>query len=606
MPWMEERLAARRPAGRLTSTNGASSPVKSLLMRAVEEPPSDDAEEAVRAAPWDIQRSTEIPRSRWIAILLVLSGCLPLVFWHFVGLIQRPHYQFIILLPIAASLLILRHRQKISGDIRPLAPVPLAMLILAVVGLAGATYYWSPWLGMVASMLAIYTCLWWAGGQAGLQSWLPAWVLGWLAVPLPFGLDEDLILRLRTATTRMASAVLDEFGIMHLSYANVIELPLKPLFIADACSGIHSLYVLLGVALFLALWLERGVVHTLLLLAATFALVLMENVARIVLIAAGFQWSMDLSEGPDHMVLGLMLFAISVGLVLSADQLLWFLLPRGAVANLRPHVNPYLADRESTRFGRALRTVSWATAMLLAVVFPVIGAAEIYRMPKRLPSMDAVWSGSLKLPEFGPDALDAKLGSFQRTNYSTIKRVAGDPLGPESQQWAYKSGNTTALVSLDYPFGGVHDLTVCYLAIGWTIEDKKIIPSSELPNIPGSELGPIAVAYLDRPLYGKAVLMFSFADKSGKVDAAIKELARGDAANRMQQRLAAIPDAQADEYQAVSSKAPYVQFQLLTRLNGPLNEQGEDALLRLYCEARQKLAARVRETQNATNPPATP
>jgi exosortase len=573
-------------------------------MRAVAEPISDDVAEEVRAAPWDVQRAPG-PRSRWVAIMLVLSGCLPLVFWHFIGLIQRPHYQFIILLPIAGSLLILRHRQKISGEIRPLAPMPLAMLVLSVIGLAGATYYWSPWLGMVSSLLAMYTCLWWAGGQAGLHAWLPAWVLGWLAVPLPFGLDEDLILRLRTATTRMASAVLDQFGIMHLSYANVIELPLKPLFIADACSGIHSLYVLLGVALFVALWLERGVVHTLLLLVATFVLVLMENVARIVAIAAGFQWKMDLSDGPDHMVLGLVLFALSVGLVLSADQFLWFLLPRRAVGDLRMANHPY-AVRELTRFGRALRTVSWATATLLAVVFPVIGAAEIYRMPKRLPSMDAVWSGSLKLPDFGKNALPPELAGFERTDYTTIKRVAGDPLGPESQQWTYAYGSTTALVSLDYPFAGVHDLTVCYLATGWTITEKKVVPTSELTHLPGGELGPIAIAHLNRELYGDAVLMFSLVDKNDHIDAVIKELARGDAGDRLNQRFAAIPGAQAGVVQAVSSKAPYVQFQLLARLNGPPSQQGEEALKRLYCEARRELAARVKVSQDSTSPPTTP
>jgi hypothetical protein len=333
---------------------------------------------------------------------------------------------------------------------------------------------------------------------------------------------------------------------------------------------------------------------------------LMENVARIVTIAGGFQWKMDLSEGSDHLVLGLVLFAISVGLVISTDQLLWFLLPRGVVGNLRPAVNPYAAGRESTRFGRALRTVSWATATLLALVFPVIGAAEIYRMPKRLPSMNAVWAGSLNLPEFGPDALPEELAGFRRTDYATIKRVAGDPLGPESQQWTYSARNATALISVDYPFAGVHDLTVCYLATGWTITDKRVIPASELPNVPGRDLGPVAIAHLDRPLYGKAVLMFSLADNEGDIDAVIKELARGDAADRMNQRLAAIPEAQAGALQSVSSKAPYVQFQLLTRLNGPLTDQGLLALTALYCEARQALAARVQSSQSAAQAPTAP
>ncbi|MFO1095495.1 MAG: exosortase U [Planctomycetaceae bacterium] len=559
--------------------------MKSLLIRPIAEPSEPDT---IEPAPWAVP-AADVPTSRWAPIALVVAGCLPLVFWHFIGLLQRPHYQFVALLPIAAGLLLYRHRQRGDSEIRPLAPLPLTTLVMSAVALAAATYYWSPWLGMVATLLAMYTCLWWAGGQSGLRSWLPAWWLCWLAVPLPFGLDEDLILWLRTVTTRLASAVLDEIGVLHLSYANVIELPLKPLFIADACSGIHSLYVLLGVALFVSLWLERGVVHTLLLLATTFVLVLIENVSRIVLIAAGFNWKMDLSDGPDHVLLGVVLFTVSIGLVLSADQLLWFVLPRREPSHARRGAAaPEAAGRHS------LRAVSWAAVTMLAAIFPVIGAAEVYRMPKSLPGLASVWSGVFELPEFGSAALPDELEGFRRTNYTTILRVAGDPLGHESQQWTYRAGSATALVSLDYPYGGVHDLCVCYTSIGWTITDKRVLQPDELPDVPGRDLGPVAIAQMERPLYGRAVLMFSLLDSRGNIDAVIKDLARGDATQRVNQRLAAVPAAQADVWQAVSSKAPYVQFQLLTRMNGPLDERGLRQLTALYCESRQALAERVR------------
>ena len=570
-------------------------------MRVLENP-SEPLDSDSQPAPWAVRQPAAGPRTRWVAIILVLSGCLPLMFWHFVGLLQRPHYQFVILLPIASALLIFRHRQRVSGEIRPLAPVPLVMLLAAVAGLAAATYYWSPWLGMVSALLAMYTCLWWAGGQSGLQSWLPAWILGWLTIPLPFGLDEDLILWLRTSTTRMASAVLDQFGILHLSYANVIELPLKPLFIADACSGIHSLYVLLAVALFISLWQARGILHTLVLLVATFALVMIENVSRIVVIAAGFKWKMDLSDGPDHVVLGLLLFVISIGLVITTDQLLLFLLPRGGTAPLR--ADAYA--RESTGSRRMLRTVSWAGAMFLAVLFPVIGAAEIFRMPKRLPSLEAVWSGVFQLPVFGENALPPELAGFRRTDYTEIRRVQGDPLGHESQQWTYRSGGASALVSLDYPFSGVHDLCVCYKAIGWTISNPRIMNVDELAGIPGGELGPIAVADMERPLYGRAVLMFSLADNRGRIDAVVKDVARGNPAGRAQQRFATVPAEGTDAWQAVSSRAPYVQFQLLTKVNGPLDDRGMQALTVLYCQARQSLAAQVNSSLNEPEPQSSP
>ncbi len=111
-------------------------PVKSLLIRPIAEPSEPDTAEP---APWAVP-AANVTRSRWAPITLVVAGCLPLVFWHFIGLLQRPHYQFVALLPIAAALLLYRHRGRGGGEIRPLAPLPLATLALGAVGLAAATY----------------------------------------------------------------------------------------------------------------------------------------------------------------------------------------------------------------------------------------------------------------------------------------------------------------------------------------------------------------------------------------------------------------------------------------------------------------------------------
>ena len=41
-----------------------------------------------------------------IACTLIGVGFGPLLYWHVVGMLERPHYQFLLLLPVAAPVLI--------------------------------------------------------------------------------------------------------------------------------------------------------------------------------------------------------------------------------------------------------------------------------------------------------------------------------------------------------------------------------------------------------------------------------------------------------------------------------------------------------------------
>src|SRR4051794_36121734 len=78
------RPASRSCDGRACGrAKGVSSPVKSLLIRPIEELSEP---ETVEPAPWAVG-STGSSRSRWAAITLVVAGCLPLMFWHFLGLL---------------------------------------------------------------------------------------------------------------------------------------------------------------------------------------------------------------------------------------------------------------------------------------------------------------------------------------------------------------------------------------------------------------------------------------------------------------------------------------------------------------------------------------
>lgn len=531
---------------------------------------------------------------RWMP-WLVLLGYLPLIYWHVAGLLQRPHYQFLYLLPVMLWILVSsRPESEVDAD-RTSWWTGAAAVACGLCLLAYAAWVWSPWIAAVSFLLSALGLLlmqfgWDCGG------WFRTWAFLCILIPLPFGMDEDLIVYLRGVTTRLSSSVLDQIGLLHNSYANVVELPGKPLFIADACSGIHSLYVLMAGALFVAMWLQRGFIHTIALLVSTFALVLVENVTRIVMVAVLWNRGSDFTAGFNHEMLGVVLFCLSLLFLFSIDQMLLFFLP-SRVPNL--FVWLWKKSMGADEDGRMPKPVPVAVhlrkaAFVASLVFPVIGVAQVFLMPSTPPSPVVDLFDDFELPELGAEALPENLGEFERRDFHTVKRVPGDPLGQASQLWEYTHGGATVTISIDYPYTGVHDLCVCYGATGWSIPDKEVIPAEQLQSrYPQLADGPVAIGNLDRDLYGHALLIFNLDDAEGQAHALIKSIARGDAGDRAAARFGSFGrDGEASQFER-RGPGPFVQYQLFARLPAEADDQMRDRLLEIFLQAKQILRPQV-------------
>lgn len=537
-------------------------------------------------------------RLRQSLFWVVLLSFGPLLYWHISQLLSKPHYQFIYLLPVVIWILASASAADESdraAEASLAESVPAFIgLGLSLLGLVAGCWIWSPWVAAVAFQIAWLSALTVTTGWQESRRWLPAWVFSWVLIPLPFGMDEDLIVYLRGITTRLASSVLDQIGVLHNTYANVIELPGKPLFVADACSGIHSLYVLTAAALFVSVWNRRGVIHTIGVLFSTFALVLVENISRIVCVAGAFERRLDLSSGWRHELLGVVLFCCSLLLILSVDQLLAFVLPGKAPGPLE--VLRYVFGRRgrsstdsTTQSGSGtaasrIQTVSLA----LTLLFPVAGVAQLFRMPASVPTIGTLTAGEPDLPQFGPDQLPAQLEGFERTGYEVVQRVPGDPLGQASQQWYFSRGSLHAMVSLDYPYSGVHDLCVCYSQIGWKVLKSDVFASEELDDLRDMMTGPVAVGWLDRDLYGRALLAFQLWDMSGRELAVVKDQARGDVRARIENRFSN-ETVSGDPVSLDSPEPPYFQVQMLARSGREISQTERADLLRLFAAARSVL-----------------
>ena len=539
---------------------------------------------------------------KWVPIA-ILVGFAPLMLWHLAQLSQKSHYQFLVFLPICAYLLVkskLPEEGNEGGEANYSQPIyALIILVICVLGLGLATFMWSPWLATVFALIAGLPAIWALGGWGFLHRWLPLWILSWAIIPPPFGLDEDLILWLRRVATQMTSAVLDQFGILHLSYGNVIELPEKKLFVADACSGIHSLYVLMAAALFLALWNRRNLIHGTLLIVTTFGIVLLENVGRLTAVAVGLKNQIDLSEGTSHSLLGFVLFAVSLGLLLSGDQLLRFALgpePRIPFAKTKEDQSAKRSQGKPARLSSG-----WATSLMcVAFVFPILGAAQLVTRPKDLPPVALTFDDSIKLPEFDLSTAPEAINALERKEFKTIQRVPGDPFGRESQQWTFQhDSGIEVLVSVDFPYyDGVHDACLCYSQIGWVFDDQFIQRYEDMSPLglvgPGTN-APVGTAKMHKELEGHGLLYSSCSDLNGGIGVILKELVKRNVSERFSERLGR-DGIESDGSAGTYGEPPFVQYQLLAKSADEFTEQEETALLQLYLDMREILRLRIVES----------
>ncbi|MBI3864322.1 MAG: exosortase U [Planctomycetia bacterium] len=468
---------------------------------------------------------------RWSA-RLVWGNCLaaaPLGLFYFWQLWDRPHYRFF---PLYLAALAVLAWQRLSddllvnqdqplpdpaaGDFSPVEPLPatyrglpparraahmtarlllwgeLATLLLAVV-------LFSPWMGYVALLLgcgclAVRLTGSATGGRLG-----PIWAAAWFLVSPPFDLDVQLIQSLQGGTTLISSRLLDLFGHRHLVEGNVMEFTGRQFFIEEACGGVRSLFSLVAIALLFCVWKGRSWPQTILLVTAAVLWSLAANMLRVTTVGIVYASTRyDLSSGWPHDLLGFVLLGLAVLLLLSTDELIVYVLgeiivPYGMgrrnpvtrwwnrwVANVAPDSDdnaPGAVDDMPPRTRpiagpRPLQACAFAVLGLLQLV-GLAGAAAAAFAAEQVPLADVVPAESL--PE--------NLGAWRRVDSKLEKRTLSSNEGLYSRVWTYNASSQggaeqvpqfTALVSFDYPFANVHELTRCYKSKGWAIRAREV------------------------------------------------------------------------------------------------------------------------------------
>lgn len=473
----------------------------------------------------------------------------------------RPHYEFFPLVLIAVGALAWRRwprdtsqvdkgqvdkgQPSLDSDAHQRASMWMEAIrwlewLLLGLGLAsqfGAVALFSPWLSAVAGTLIVGGLLLRFAGPGALAPLLPVWLLLWLVVTPPLRLDQSLVQAMQRTTSLASSTVMDVLGAKHLMAGNVIELPGKRLFVAEACSGVHSQLVLIACAAIYVVAVRRTWLRGSLLVASAFLWAPLVNIARVTCVALlSIKTSWDLSTGWPHEALGYGFVAMGFLLLASTDQMLALLFARVPWSDERDAKLPIGLKRKQRNPLIACWNRCFADPLPpVTVPDTPVPASSFHFQANPLASRFVVACACLGLLQvatllaatrdrtislahadvvYDEESLPAQLDQWQRVEFVVEQREKGSDEGSRSQIWRYRAAGQMIHISVDYPFQGWHELTGCYVSQGWTVVSRKKHATTSAEG--ASARGDFVVVELSKPTGEYGLLMFGLFDGAGR------------------------------------------------------------------------------------------
>jgi exosortase len=229
--------------------------------------------------------------------------------------IHDPNYTHGFLIPPVSVYLL---RQRLS-ELRSTPPEPSSIGLLGVLGAgfvlvvgAAAAEVFTQRLSLV---ILLASAILFAAGWRWLKlvSFPLAFLL--LAIPMPYVIYYGLTNPLQLVSSRLALVGLKLIGIPAVGEGNIIHLPQLSLEVAEACSGIRSLYAFLAVGALLARSMAAPLWARLLVFGVTLPLSVLGNAARVLGSGiGGHLFGAQATQGTPHEVFGVIVFALGLSL----------------------------------------------------------------------------------------------------------------------------------------------------------------------------------------------------------------------------------------------------------------------------------------------------
>ena len=253
----------------------------------------------------------------------------PVLYAYLTQLWTREYYQFF---PVAfaTTLFLASIRTKQEADFSGNAlrqSIRVTALLLAVSCTTIGCLRSSPWLCYIGycTLFTLLLDLWKEQDTRRRLLYLALPIL--MTVRPPLNLDERAVQRLQLVTSRIASDFLNVMKIDHIREGNIIQ-PMSgvPLMVAEACSGVQSLFTVMFIAAAIGASRQYSIVRTLLLMSTAVFWALLMNVGRVLAIAvAQVRFNQDLTTGWQHDAVGYAAMGLAIPFLLSTDRFIQFI-----------------------------------------------------------------------------------------------------------------------------------------------------------------------------------------------------------------------------------------------------------------------------------------
>lgn len=476
----------------------------------------------------------------WAALLVV---CLPLTIPYLIGMWSFQHYQYFPFVFLVVGYLVWTRSDRVLRA--PAGWWGWTTVIVGIALLCFSAFLVAEWFAGLAFVLLAGTCVASMRGtedRSMLHAALPLIML----VQWPIGLDNWLVNQLQRVTTNLSSVALDLLGVPHAIDGNIVQLVSGELFVAEACSGVQSVFTLAFIACVIVALNRRRLWLTPLYLVIAVLLALAGNTLRVTAVALAQHWfGQDLSKGFSHDLLGYATLGIATAFLLSFDQLIITLLHPAHVGGSDAMSSPLVRvwnflvsdlrfSNDDTVYGarvieesdpKAVRKqglldqlvmsrMGWYVGVgLLAVIG--LGATisatrvEINEAPKQIVGSYILFNPSQQLMQ--GDYRITTVGGHRATRDGNEPR-----LGQNADLWDCNIGDLPAQIVVSQTYRGWHELCVCYENDGWTQLSRDVTdpPESEQAIEPSA---PFITARFKNDQGRFGYLLYSAVNKDGSV-----------------------------------------------------------------------------------------
>ncbi len=473
-----------------------------------------------------------------------------MLFVYFSRMWHLPHYQYF---PFAIAAVVWLAWTRSDRNFYPPARIgSLLGVCLGSIALLAAWTLKSPWMMTVAFVFFACGCLNAMRGKRD-ASLLAVGLPLLLLVRLPLGMDQILVLKLQQLTTVLSSLMLDVIGVAHAITGNVIQLPGRELFVAEACSGIQSVFTLAFLSTLIVVIYRRRLWLVPLYLIVASLLAVAGNVIRVTTVAVAESWyHFDLASGWMHDALGYLTLGLAAMLLVSFDNLIFSVLHPISQSMAGASSNPLVQfwnwcvddgstidvadsyyevakpkkrfDTERAEFRSWMETwqntpalTAIATLGLTLTIVSVVKASQV--RPTGVEAGAGLFADGL-IWDPSPEWIAQAESSYPIT-FHQVARNGEDPrLGRNADVFNFShvqadSDDIAGQFVISQSYHEWHELCLCYQSSEWRLLDREVERLAEDPDVATNT--PFALAIFSNENGHRGYLWFSAIAENGAI-----------------------------------------------------------------------------------------